>query len=266
MNIPKNLWSTAVAATALLVVFLAAISIKTFKEIGYVGANPNMGNSISVTGSGDAVAVPDVATFSFTISETAKTVADAQTAATTKINATLKAVRDAGVADKDIQTQSYNINPHYEYQNSICPAASYGMTVYCPSGKSIITGYDVSQSIQVKVRDLAKAGAIFTSIGSLAVENVNGLNFSVDDPDAVQAEARSKAITDAQNKAKILAKELGVRLVRITSFSENNGYYDRKTYGMGGSPMMAEVSAPAPQIPIGETKITNTVTISYEIK
>lgn len=257
-------------AIALLVLFLAALSIRTLKEIGYVGANPNSTNQITVDGTGDALATPDIATFSFSVTETAKTVVDAQTAATTKINATLKAVRDGGVADKDISTESYTINPHYDYQSSpACVITNYGTSAsYCPpSSKSVLTGYDVSETIQVKVRDLTKAGALFAAIGALNVDNLNGLNFSVDNPDAIQAEARSKAIADAQSKAQELAKELGVSLGAITNFSDNSGgrvYYAAAMSVDAGS--SGKATAPAPEIPAGEQKVTDNVSITYEIK
>ncbi len=261
MNIPSKFWNATMGVLGLLIIFLAVTSVKEIKSIRYVGVNPNTTNTINVDGTGDAVAVPDIATFSFSVTETAKTVADAQTQATTKINAALKAVRDGGVADKDIQTQSYSINPHYEYQNSVCSTYS------CPPSKSILTGYDVSQSILVKVRDLKSAGALLTSIGSLGVQNIGQLSFSVDKPEAVQAEARSKAIANAQDKANTLAKQLGVSLVRIISFSENNSNYPRPVYAMGATDMMSsKVASVSPEIPTGEQKVTDNVTITYEIK
>lgn len=279
MNLPKNLWKVAVGAVALLAVFLLALSIKTFREIGYVGANQNTTNTVSVDGSGDAYAVPDIATFTFSVTDTEKTVADAQTKATAKVNAALKVVRDGGVADKDIQTQYYSINPHYEYQNSACSVGVYNATVgaagssssvspiYCPPGKSVLTGYDVSQSVTVKLRDLSKAGTLLTALGSAGVDNLNGPSFDVDNPDAVQADARSKAIADAQKKAQELAKELGVRLVRIVSFTENNGSYPRPVmYGLGASDSVATKAAAVPEISAGQQKVTDTVSITYEIK
>jgi hypothetical protein len=287
MNIPEKFWKAAAWALCLLAIFLVVISIKEIKAIGYVGVNPQGPNTITVSGTGDAMAAPDVATFSFTVTETKTTVADAQKAATDKINSALKAVRDAGVADKDIQTESYYINPHYEYQSESCVytsgagsgTSSSGGTIVplvspslppvpiCRPGRNVLTGYDVSQSIQVKVRELGKAGAIFTSIGSLGVESVNGLTFSVDNPDSVQAEARTKAIADAQSKAKELAKELGVRLVRITSFSDNNYSPRPMMYAMGaavGSESSKDVTPP--EVPAGEQKMTDTVSITYEIE
>jgi len=262
MNIPEKIWQIAKYLLGILIIFFVIVSIKEAKSIGYVGTNPNTSNTITVNGTGDAVAIPDIATFSFSVTETAKTVADAQAQATVKTNDALKAIRDGGVADKDIQTTSYSINPHYEYQNNVCISA-----YNCPTGKQVLTGYDVSQSIQVKIRDLSKAGALFTAIGSLAVQNVNGLSFSVDKPESVQAEARSKAIADAQERAAKLADDLGVSLVRITSFYESNNQPIYAKYGMGEARVMStDAAAPVPSIPAGEQKITSNVTITYEIK
>lgn len=268
MHTPSKFWQTAMAFLAALTILALVFIVKEIKAIGYVGANPNQTNTITVDGTGDAFAAPDVATFTFTVTETAKTVADAQTAATTKLNAALKAVRDGGVADKDISTQAYNINPHYEYQNAVCPAsATVSGTTYCPPGRQVLTGYDVSETVQVKVRDLSQAGTLFAAIGSLNVESVNGLTFSVDDPTAVQAEARAKAIDDAKTKAEELAKQLGVELGPIMSFSENNGSYPRPmVYGMGAASFSTAKADLAPQVPTGEQKVTDNVSITYEIE
>ncbi|MFA6601869.1 MAG: SIMPL domain-containing protein, partial [Candidatus Paceibacterota bacterium] len=104
-NIPKSFWNVITTAATLLVVFLAVLSIKELKSIGYVGVNANMTNTVSVEGTGEAVAIPDIATFSFSVTENAKTVDAAQTLATEKSNAALKALKDAGVdVDKDIST------------------------------------------------------------------------------------------------------------------------------------------------------------------
>jgi len=260
-NNKERIWTVGMWVGILLMVFLAVVSIKELKSIGYVGSDVPAMNLISVNGTGYVVAVPDIANFSFTVTENAKTVVEAQTKATTRTNSAIKTIKDAGVAEKDIQTVSYSINPRYEYQNAVCTQYS------CPTGKSILTGYDVSQSIQVKVRDLTKAGTIFSSIGSLGVQNVNGLDFSVDKPEQIQADARAKAITDAQTKAKELAKQLGVSLVRITSFYESgNGAIRDYMYGMVNEKMVSSAVAPTPELPAGEQKVTSNVTITYEIK
>lgn len=263
MNNKERLFQIGSTVGILLVVFLAVLSIKEIKSLAYVGKDTPPMNVISVNGKGEAVSIPDIATFSFSVTETAKTVAEAQTKATERTNNALAAVKAGGVAEKDIKTLSYSINPHYEYNQGVCTA--YG----CPNGKQVLIGYDVSQTIQVKVRDLSKAGTLFDSIGSVGVQNVNGLAFSIDDMDSVKAVARAQAIAQAKEKAQKIAKDLGVSLVRITSFYDSSDdviypYARDAALGMGGESM--NVKAVAPQIPTGEQKITANVTISYEIR
>ncbi len=261
MNAPQNFWKVGIGALVLLAIFLFVVSIKELRSIGYVGKSDQVVNTITVEGTGDAVAIPDVATFSFTVTKTASSVVDAQKQATNQSNAAIKVVRDGGVADKDIQTTSYNINPHYEFQTGVCSS-----TGVCRPSKSVLTGYDVSQSTQVKVRDLSKAGALFASIGSLGVENVNGLTFSVDKLDAVQAQARGVAIAKAQDKAKELAGQLGVSLVRVISFSENGNSPRPVMFGMGvADKMMTSQALAAPEVSVGEQKVTSSVSVTYEI-
>lgn len=261
MKEQTKLFQTASLVGIILVVFLAVLTIKEIKSISYVGKDIPLTNNISVTGKADVVSIPDVATFSFSITETGKTVADAQAKATEKTNNALKAVRAGGVQDKDIKTLSYSINPHYEYTQGTCT------TYVCPPGKSILTGYDVSQTIEVKVRDLAKAGDLFDSIGSVGVQNVNGLTFAIDNIDTIKAQAREKAITNARQKAEKIAKDLGVSLVRITSFydSSDDVIYPYGREGMGGDVMTIKASV-APEIPKGEQKVTASVSITYEIR
>jgi uncharacterized protein YggE len=295
MNAPTKFWNVT---TAFVIVLICAIVIATVKVAGSIpytnGSNPNQ-NTITVNGTGNAYAIPNIATFSFTVSDTEKTVVDAQTKTTAAEKSTLAVVRAAGVADKDIQTQYYSISPQYQYQNAVCPepavynssvssatagsasvsngvmvpsivtAPSTATAIYCPSGKSVLTGYQVSESISVKLRDLSKAGSLLASLGSAGVSNLNGPSFDVDNPDSVNAQARSTAITDAQSKAKELAKELGVSLVRITSFSENNGSYPQPImYAMSAG--TGSTKAAAPEIATGQQEVSDNVTITYEIR
>lgn len=261
MNEQTKLFKVGSLVGILLVAFLAVLTIKEIKSIGYVGKDTPIMNSISVNGKGEAVAIPDIATFSFSVTETGKTVADAQAKATERTNNALKAVKDSGVAEKDIKTLSYSINPNYEYTQGPCTQYS------CPGGKQILKGYDVSQTIEVKVRDLTKAGELFDSIGSVGVQNVNGLTFSIDDMDSIKAIARADAIAEAKTKAKKIAKDLGVTLVRVTSFydSSDDVVYPYGREAMGGD-IMAQKASVAPEIPKGEQKITANVSITYEIR
>lgn len=261
-NLKNNVWKAGLWVGVILVIFLLVMSIKELKSIGYVGKDTSIMNAITVNGKGETISIPDVATFSFSVTETAKMVDEAQAKATTKINTALKALKDNGVKERDIKTIYYTINPHYDYVDGICVAGGP-----CRPGQSTLSGYDVSQSIEVKIRDLKKSGALFATIGSLDVQNVNGLIFSIDDIDAVKEKAQKLAIENAREKAESLAKQLGVHLVRITSFFDQNDEPPIPTYGMMGEVMpMKTASASAPQIPAGEQKITSKVSITYEIR
>lgn len=268
-GVSKNRLSKAILwATVLFAVFLGVKVLSSLKELSYIGKGVYPSNVVSVNGTGEVLAVPDTASFSFSVVEEGKTVKEAQDKATKKINSILDAVRGMGVEDKDIQTTGYNSYPKYEYQQTGGCSAGY-----CPPGKQILTGYEVNQSVTVKVRDTDKAGDALTKVGELGAGNISGLDFVVDDLEAVKAEAREKAVADAKAKAKVLAKTLGVRLDTVVNFYENGdgGYpimyraeasMDSKL-GMGGATMVAN---PAPSIPTGENKIVSNVTITYEIR
>lgn len=263
MNYQERVWKVGAWVGTLLAIFLAVLVVKQFISIKYIGKENPVFNSISVNGKGEAVSIPDIATFSFSVTENARTVKEAQAKATEKSAAALAAVRAGGVAEKDIKTLSYSINPHYEYTQG--PCTQFG----CPVGKSVLDGYDVSQTIQVKVRDLAKAGELFDAIGATGIKTVDGLSFAIDDIDSVKAEARAEAIAQAKEKAEKIAKDLGVKLVKITSFydSSDDQYfpYAAREVGMGGDMMSVKASV-APEIPKGEQKVTATVSITYEIR
>ncbi|HEX5774909.1 MAG TPA: SIMPL domain-containing protein [Candidatus Paceibacterota bacterium] len=249
------------AALAVLVLLALFLLVKTWDSaFGRSPSDPV--HTITVEGTGTVAAVPDIAHVSFTVIESAGTVAAAQQQATDRTDATLAALEDAGVDDKDVKTLYYNVSPRYEYDRSCPPGA------YCPefvSGTPRIVGYDVSQSIEVKVRDTAKAGEILGLLGELGVQNISGPNFTVDDEDAVRAEARGEAIKEAQAKAKVLARQLGARLGKVVSFSENGGYYPMP-YGKGGGVMTDAVAQSAPTLPTGENETNVTVMITYEIR
>jgi len=216
-------------------------------------------NSINVSGKGEVVAIADIATFNFAVNEEGKKVEEAQSKATEKINKAIDYLKSQGIEDKDIKTVSYNVNPKYEWQRGICNEIS------CDSGKSILVGYEVSQSIDVKVRETVKAGEVLAGIGTIGISNVSGLQFKVDDEETLKSEARTIAIENAKKEAEKIAKDLGVKLVRVISYYEESEEMPYGGYGMGGDMMEAKVSA-APQLPTGENKVTSKVSVSFEIK
>jgi len=215
-------------------------------------------NTITFNGKGEVVVKPDIATVSFGVIAENLDVSKAQTEATTKMNNIINLLKTKGVNEKDIKLTNYNIYPRYDYLQS---------QIYPYSGKQTLAAYVVSQTVEVKIRDITKAGEILSGVGEFGVTDVSGLTFSVDNEEEVKDQARDLAITDAKTQAKSLAKSLGVRLVKITSFSEGGNYpvyYETMNksmaIGMGGA------DAVVPQVPMGENKIVSNVSVTYEIK
>jgi len=242
-----------------VIVFLAVWAVNAlFGGMGYRDENKTP-NTISFSGHGEVTAVPDIANIYFTISKDGKTVKDAQAGVAVIEKKALDLLKVKGVADKDIKTTNASFSPKYDYGQVYC------ITYPCPQKNPVIVGYTASESITVKVRNIDSVGDIMQGLGTTGVSDLNGPNFAIDKEDVLKAEARKKAIDDAKAKAKVLAKDLGIRLGKITSFSENNNYpimYARNA-------MMKESTGvvPAPAvIPKGENTISSDVTITYEIR
>lgn len=256
------------AATALgmLAVFLLVLTISAVKSYGYIGTGISPTDTIQVEGEGQVVAVPDTATFSVTLQNTAADVQTAQTKTTEQANATLNYLVQQGVASSSIQTTDYEISPQYSYSQAACPmiASADGTPVYCPPGKQVLTGYQVSETLSVQVTDTAKAGALLAGVGTLGAESVSGLSFTVSNQDALMEQAQQKAITEAQGKAQALAKSLGVRIVGVVGFTENNN--TGIVVPMAFAANATAASAPTPEISAGENTIKDDVTVTYEIQ
>jgi uncharacterized protein len=244
-----------------LAIFLVAKTINTIKEYRFIGGGVSATNTITVSGEGEVFAVPDIAEFSFSVVEEKKTVADAQEAAAQRINSIIAFLKESDVKETDIKTINYNVYPRYEYIRENCSGG------FCPpGGERVLKGFEVSQSISVKVRDTQEAGNILAGIGERGATNISGLNFTIDDEEDLSQEARKKAIDDARKKAKQLAKDLNVKLVRVVNFSESGGQPYYKNYAYAEVASLDTVGGGAPEIPTGENKITSNVSITYEIR
>jgi uncharacterized protein YggE len=250
-----------VGVLGILALFLLASTIAVAQNFGRASAPAT--DTITVSGDGQATLAPDVARVSFTVQNTDATVADAQAATTKQANDAIAYLKDQHIADKDVRTLSYNISPQYSYPNPCQP----GMLCPAYSGAAKITGYQVSETVQVTVRDLTAVGTLLGGLGKLQVQNVNGPDFALDDPTAGYDAARADAIAKAKSQATALAQELGVRLGKIVNFSEssNGGYYPMMySKAMGAS--ADSVSAPSPTVPTGENTYNASVSVTYEIR
>jgi uncharacterized protein len=238
--------------------------VQTFGELSNLGrAGSPATDTITVQGNGEAMLAPDVAHISFTIQNRADTVADAQEQTVKEIDAALAFIEKQDIEKKDIKTLSYNISPEYSYPNP----CGYGMP--CPySGTPKIVGYNVSETVQVTVRDLVRVGAILGGLGELGVENVNGPSFALDDATAGYTAARENAIEKAVAQAELLEDQLGIKLGKIVNFSESmGGYYPmyaKYDMRMGGA--METNASSAPSIQPGENTYSASVSITYEIR
>lgn len=249
------------SALVLLMVMIAAGSYASlnYAKINFLNPNPAM---ISVEGNGEIFAVPDIGQFSFSVMAEADDATTAQELSGTKINAILAYLKEQGIEDKDIKVQNYNLYPRWRYEERVCPANSY-----CPPGERVQDGFEVSQTISVKVRDTKAAPALISGVGERGATDISNLSFTIDDEESLKAEARAAAIKDAQEKAGLLAEQLGVRVVRLVSFNEN-GYYQPYAQTKIMAMDMAEeaVGFGGAELPVGEESVTVQVNITYEVK
>lgn len=260
-NLMKMLGVLAILAC----VYLGVKIITEIKGLKFIGGGAPAGNVISFEGQGEVFAKPDLATINFTVRDDEKAMKDAQIKVTEKEKAVLAFLEKSGIDKKDIKTENYSSYPKYD-----SPRPCYGglgMGMPCVPTESKIIGYEVSEYISVKVRDLAKSGDIVKGLGDIGISEINGPNFSIENEDKLKEEARKMAIDEAKEKAKALARDLGVRLVRIVNFSEN-GNYPMPMYaeGMMAKDSVVSSSLRSPELPTGENKIISNVIITYEIR
>lgn len=240
----------------ILSLFLIALIVSTIIDIREkIRASEN---TITVSDSGTVYAKPDLGLITASVITESETVAEAMSKNTEKMNAVISAVKGEGVEEKDLKTISFNIYPRYEYQKVETEIYPY------PPGKRVLVGYEVRQSLEIKIRDLTKIGSVIQAATNAGANEVSNLQLTIEKQDELKAQAREQAINKAKAKAKELAKQLGIKLVEISNFSESDvvPYYGfvrtSAPPGIGGGETA--------QIETGENKIEVTVYITYKIK
>lgn len=223
---------------------------------------------ISVTGEGKVAVKPDLAIFTAGVITDAVKVKDAQLENTRRSNAMLGFLKQKGLEEKDVKTVGYSIYPQYSYPEP-CPRGLPGYENYpCPPDKlPKIKNYQVRHIIEIKVRDLDKSDEFLEGVVTNGANEIGSVSFSVEDEEKIKIGARKKAIENAKEKASVLAKDLGVRLGKLTNFSEFGGeipIFTRNISAMSkesGSP-----TAPSPEVAPGEQEIKSLVNITFEFK
>ncbi len=236
----------------LLVVLIAGSSYIAGKHVEVSGYQPV---TISVNGEGKVTAVPDIAELSFGVQTGPQPTAKAAMEKLQKsMNAAFEAVKALGIEEKDISVQSLWLNPSYDWNN----------------GKQTLRGYEANQSLSVKVRDLDKVSDVLSAATNAGANQAGGVTFTIDDPEILRADARKKAIANAQEKAEQLAEQLGVELGDLKGFSEGGGGYQPPMPYMAKTAMMesvgggmADASVP---LPAGEQEVMVNVSMTYEVE
>ncbi len=235
-----------------LAVFLVTLIVNNIKAYGQIGRLPESPRTIVISGTGKIIATPTIAVSNIGLVTQKADVASAQAENTDRMNKMVAALQTLGIAAADVQTAQYQINPNYSYDQKT---------------GSTITGYSVTQSLEVKIRDLTKISAVLAKAGELGANQVNGVTFTIDEPSNLQAQAREKAVADAKEKAQKLADQLGVHLGKIVGFDESAGnippgpiMFAKDAVGMGGGPVAA------PDVQAGSLDVTSQVNVTFELE
>lgn len=204
-----------------------------------------------VEGTGEVAVIPDIASISVGIEESGATLEAVQKSANEKSKTLVKALKDLGIDEKDIKTTNYSVFPEYDYQ---------GRTPR-------ITGYRVSISYQVKIKNFEKVNDVLVQVTSSGANVVGSVSFEVNDETKNKklGEAREEAVKEAREKAQSLASAAGVTLGKILNISETQEAPSpiglrEADIGIGGAPV------PAPDITPGETQFSVSVFVSWEIR
>ncbi|MBI4328730.1 MAG: SIMPL domain-containing protein [Chloroflexi bacterium] len=221
-------------------------------SLGYGAATFGSGSQegLWVNGVGKVALKPDVALLRLGIEIQRDSVEAARNEAAAAMNRVIEALKALGIESRDIQTSFFNIQPVYHYEEVFSPQG--GRT-----NKQVLDGYQVTNQLSVRVRALDKVGQAIdggASAGGDAIR-IQGVSFTVQDPEGPQAEARTKAVKDAVSRARSMAEAAGVKLGRLVYLSESGGGSPVPMARAEGAFALADKAAPTP-VEIGELEVT----------
>ncbi len=211
--------------------------------------NGDYSREISVEGTGEAYSVPDRAVVNLGVTTEAATSEEAVSQNTEKMNAVLEAVKALGVAEEDIQTTGYYLNPKYNWTDE----------------GQVDDGYTLTQNLEVKLTDFDLIGDLIANASGAGANMVGGVTFTVEDGEAAKQEARIEAVAEAKLKAEQIAEASGLTLGDVVSYYEyssdsgKGGYYDMAEASFDGEKSV-------PTIEPGQEEVSLTVTLSYQLR
>jgi uncharacterized protein YggE len=209
--------------------------------------------TIIVSGEGSAKLAPDMASLTLSVVKQAKTAEAALAANNAALTQVLADLKAAGIAERDLQTNGFSIQPLYRPQ----PAGG-------PATAPEITGYEVNNGLAVRVRDLARLGDVIDRSVKLGINRGGQVTFSNDNPDAAVDQARKAAVAEAIAKAKTLTEAAGVRLGRVIEISEN--FSRPMPQPMYRAAPMSKDMAESTPIASGENSYSVTVNVTYGLE
>lgn len=242
-----KVWLFATAIVALI-----GASALSAKDVSAQDATPTAAvsgaSTVTVNGTGSVTITPDEASISVGVNIVNASLAEAQAQATTQMNQVIDALKAAGIAELDIQTSNYSVNVIQEYDTNGYPAR--------------VSGYQVNNQVNVKVRDIAKLGDILESAVAAGANSIYGVSFVVSDSADAAKQARTEAVADATRKAQEIADATGMSLGRIVTVTETNGP-SPMPMPYGGKEMAADMAS----VPIqqGGNIITVDVQMTFEL-
>jgi uncharacterized protein YggE len=245
------------SASLLLLAVTACVVLGFFRTPWFENIQAQITNepytrSITVSAEGKVNATPDIAIINLSVVTEGKTVGDVTQEGNTKMTAVIDAIKSLEVEAKDITSTQYNLSPRYFYPEN---------------RQRELSGYSLTQNIQVKVRDLTMIEDILDGGVAAGANQVGQLSFDIDDPSEIKKQAREKAFDTAKEKAEEMAKAAGVKLGRVVTFSEGSSSRP-PVYANYAMDVMEEkaVGGASATIEAGSTDINITVSVTYEIE
>ncbi len=204
---------------------------------------------ISVSATGQSYQAPDTATVSAGVVTQSSTASGAMSANAAQMNRTIEELLKAGIEKRHIQTSQLSLQPRYDYSDRRAPK---------------ITGYEARNTVSAKSEDIDKVGAMLDALVNAGANNINGVTFSIKDPEDAQSEARKEAVKKARKKAEEMASAAGVSLGRIIMMSEGGGGFSPPQPVM----MRAQAMDMAESTPVaaGEQTLSVSVNMTFAIK
>ena len=281
-----------------LIIFILSVTILAITKFDNDGkgfSDQKDQSVITVSGHGEMNVKPDTTKFTISVTGSGKDIKSSQEVVNGKMKLALDILKQKGIEDKNIKTLNYDTYPKYASKSTPCGVIPMGSAassvatpaiyplppdnisggtsggsagyVGCINNSSEIVGYETSQSIEVKITNIDKnpdlAGTLITAVGKVGVQT-GGLTNFVDNLDQVKQQVRDQAVQKAKAEALNIAKSLGVRLGKVTSFSENSGGIAYPM--MLSAKAVGSADSSVANLPTGENKVSSDVSVSYSVR